>query len=113
MTTPQLSKYIDQQKMRGSSNVVQLQIENYKRLASAFATFILTLIGVSLSSRKVRGGIGMHLGVGLALSFSYILFQQVSSVFATNGTMDPMLAVWIPNILYSLIAVYLYIKAPK
>lgn len=113
MTTPELSKYIKQQKMRGSSNVVELEIEKDKRLAAAFATFILTLIGVSLSCRKVRGGIGMHLGIGLGLSFSYILFQQVSSVFATNGTMNPLLAVWIPNILYSFIAIYLYFKAPK
>lgn len=113
MTTPELSAYIEQQQMRGSSNVVELQIEKHKRLSSAFATFILTLIGVSLSSRKVRGGIGMHLGVGLGLSFSYILFQQISSVFATNGTMDPLLAVWIPNIMYSVIAIFLYFKAPK
>lgn len=113
MTSPELTKYIEQQKMRGSSSVVMLEIENYKRLAAAFAVFILTLIGVSLSSRKVRGGIGMHLGVGLALSFSYILFQQVSSVFATNGTMNPLLAVWIPNIMYACVAIYLYVKAPK
>jgi lipopolysaccharide export system permease protein len=113
MTTPELSEYIDLQKMRGSSSVVQLQIEKYKRLSSSFATFILTLIGVSLSARKIRGGIGMHLGIGLGLSFSYILFQQLSSVFATNGDMDPLLAVWIPNIMYSVIAIYLYIRAPK
>ncbi|MGB5989318.1 MAG: LptF/LptG family permease [Marinifilaceae bacterium] len=113
MTSPELADYIKLQKMRGSSNVVQLEIERYKRLSSAFATFILTLIGVSLSARKLRGGMGMHLGIGLGLSFSYILFQQVSSVFATNGDMDPLLAVWIPNIIYSFIAIYLYIKAPK
>lgn len=113
MTSPELSDYIDQQRMRGSSNIVELEIEKYKRFSSAFATFILTLIGVSLSARKLRGGIGMHLGIGLGLSFSYILFQQISSVFATNGDMNPLLAVWIPNILYSFIAVYLYIKAPK
>lgn len=113
MNTPKLEKYIEQQKMRGASNIVPLEIENYRRLASAFATFILTLIGVSLSARKMRGGMGMHLGIGIALSFSYILFQQLSSVFATNGNMDPMLAVWLPNIIYSVIAVYLYLKAPK
>lgn len=113
MTSPELADYIELQKMRGSSNVVQLEIERYKRLSAAFATFILTLIGVSLSARKLRGGMGMHLGIGLGLSFSYILFQQVSSVFATNGDMNPMLAVWIPNIIYTFIAIYLYIKAPK
>jgi lipopolysaccharide export system permease protein len=79
----------------------------------SFAAFILTTIGVSLSSRKVKGGMGLNLGVGLALSFSYILFQTVSATFAINGNTPPIVAVWIPNILYTLIAIYLYRKAPK
>ena len=79
----------------------------------SFAAFILTTIGVSLSSRKVKGGMGLYLGIGLALSFSYILFQTVSSTFAVNGNTSPLVAVWIPNILYAFIALYLYKKAPK
>ena len=77
------------------------------------ASFILTLIGLSLSSRKMKGGMGMHLGIGLGLSFSYILFQTITSTFAVSGNVPPMIAVWIPNILYAGIAYYLYTKAPK
>ena len=76
-------------------------------------SFILTLIGVSLSSKKTKGGMGLHLGIGLALSFSYILFQTIASTFAVNGNMPPVIAVWIPNIMYAFIAFYLYRKAPK
>ena len=79
----------------------------------SFAAFILTTIGVSLSSRKVKGGMGLNLGVGLALSFSYILFQTVSATFAIYGITPPIVAGRLPNILYTLIAIYLYRKAPK
>jgi lipopolysaccharide export system permease protein len=113
MTTPQLNAYIKQQTMRGSSNVSEFKIEKYKRFASAFATFILTFIGAALASRKVRGGMGFHLGIGLGLSFTYIMFMQVSTVFATNGNMSPLLAVWLPNIIFAIIAIVLYRKAPK
>lgn len=113
LTLSELLEYIDRQKMRGSSNVTEFQIEKYKLLANAFATFILTLIGVSISSRKIRGGMGLHLGLGLLLSFSYILFMQFSTVFATNGDMSPLLAVWIPNIMFSVIAFFVYRTAPK
>ena len=99
--------------MRGSSNVIEFQIEKYKMTANAFATFILTLIGVSISSRKIRGGMGLHLGIGLLISFSYILFMQFSTVFATNGNMNPLLAVWLPNILFAIIGVFVYRTAPK
>ena len=100
-------------KMRGSSNVIEFQIEKYKMIANAFATFILTFIGVSISSRKIRGGMGLHLGIGLLISFSYILFMQFSTVFATNGNMNPLLAVWLPNILFAIIGVFVYRTAPK
>lgn len=113
LTSPQLSEYIDQQKRRGFANIKEFEIEYHRRIAASFASFILTAIGLSLSSRKVKGGMGLHLGIGLALSFSFILFQTVSSTFAVNGSMPPVVAVWIPNILYALIAVYLYTKAPK
>ena len=79
----------------------------------SFAAFILTVIGASLSARKVKGGMGLNLGFGLALSFSYILFQTVSATFAINGSTPPIVAVWIPNILYFFIALYLYKKAPR
>ena len=113
MTSSELSEYISKQKKRGFANIKEFEIEYHQRIAMSFAAFILTVIGVSLSSRKVKGGIGLYLGIGLALSFSYILFQTISATFAVNGNASPMVAVWIPNILYAFIAVYLYRKAPK
>ena len=113
MTSTELSEYIARQKRRGFANIKEFEIEYHKRIAMSFASFILTVIGVALSSRKVKGGMGMYLGVGLGLSFSYILFQTVSATFAINGNASPILAVWIPNILYTFIAIYLYRKAPK
>ena len=113
MTSPELKTYIDKQKQRGFANIKEFEVEYYKRIATPFAAFILTLIGASLSSKKVKGGMGMNLGVGLGLSASYILFQTITSTFAISGNVPPMVAVWIPNILFLFIAIYLYIKAPK
>ncbi len=113
MTSPQLSEYISKQKQRGFANIKEFEVEYHRRIATSFAAFILTTIGLSLSSRKVKGGMGLHLGIGLGLSFSYILFQTISSTFAVNGNVPPAIAVWIPNILYLFIAIYLYRKAPK
>lgn len=109
----ELNEYITRQKLRGSSNVIEFQIEKYKMFTGAYATFILTLIGACIASRKMRGGMGLHLGIGLLLSFSYILFMQFSTVFATNGGMNPLLAVWIPNIMFSVVAILVYRMAPK
>lgn len=113
MTSTELDEYITKQKRRGFANIKEFQIEYHQRIAMSFAAFILTIIGVSLSSRKVKGGMGLYLGIGLALSFSYILFQTISATFAVNGNTPPVLAVWIPNILYTFIAIYLYRKAPR
>ena len=99
LTSPQLSEYIDRQRQRGFANIKEFEIEYHKRIAMSFASFILTLIGVSLSSKKTKGGMGLHLGIGLGLSFSYILFQTIASTFAVNGNVPPVIAVWIPNLL--------------
>jgi lipopolysaccharide export system permease protein len=112
-TSPELLRYISKQEARGSSNVVQYEVEYHKRIASSFASFILTIIGVSLSSRKRKGGMGMYLGIGLALSFTYILLQTVCATFAINADTPPMLAAWIPNLLYIGIAYYCYRHAPN
>lgn len=112
-TSPELLDYIERQKDRGSSNVVQYEVEYHKRIASCFASFILTIIGASLSARKRKGGMGMYLGIGLALSFAYILLQTISSTFAINAGTPPMVAAWVPNILYFFIAYYCYKKAPN
>ncbi len=113
MTNTELSHYIDEQTKKGVGSIKPYVIEYYKRWANPFSAFILTLIGVSLASRKVRGGIGLHIGIGLGLSFGYILFMTVSTTFAINGNMNPVIAVWLPNMLFALIGVYLYNKAPK
>lgn len=109
----ELNEKIKMERMKGSENVKFYEVEKGKRLASPFAVIVMALIGVSLSSRKVRGGIGMHLGMGLGIAFSYILFMQISTVFATFGNLSPLYAAWIPNIIFSIIGIYLLRKAPK
>ncbi len=109
----ELSAFIEKERLRGSPKISEYKVEQYRRYAFPFSTLILTLIGVSLSSRKIRGGIGMHLGVGIALTFSYILFMQVSQVFAAVGGVPPLIAVWIPNIIYGLLSIYMIRMAPK
>lgn len=112
-TSPELREYISKQIDRGSGNVVQYQVEYHKRIAASFASFILTTIGLSLSSRKRKGGMGLYLGIGLALSFAYIMLQTVSATFAINADTPPMLAAWIPNIIFAVIAYFCYRKAPN
>lgn len=113
LSTPQLREYIDRQKKRGVANIQAFEIEYQKRFAMCAAAFILTVIGMSLSSKKVKGGMGVNIGIGLLLSFSYILFMTVTSSFAVSGLTSPMVAMWIPNIIYSVIAVILYLKASR
>lgn len=113
MTTPALEEYISRQKERGVANIKSFEIEYHRRFAMTAAAFILTIIGMSLSSRKVKGGMGINIGIGLVLSFSYILFMTVTSTFAVSGLASPMLAMWIPNIVYSIIAVIVWRRAAK
>lgn len=114
MTTPQLREYIAQQSSRGVGNIQDFEIEYHKRWAAIATSFILTFVGVCLSSKKIRGGMGINLGIGLVLAFLYILFQTVSSSFAVSGEMPVVLAVWLPNIVYLPIAWYCYeYKAPR
>ena len=108
-----LKEVIGKKLLRGDPDVIHYQVKQYERIAHPFATIILTLIGVAVSSRKARGGIGYHLGLGLALTFFYILFMQISAVFGTFGSIQPMLAVWLPNIFFSVIAVFMLWKTPK
>lgn len=113
LTLPELKEYIQRQKERGAANISPFEVEYHKRFATPFAAFILTLIGVSLSCEKRKGGMGLSLGVGLALSFSYILFQTISATFAINAGWPAMISVWIPNIIFIMIALYLYRKTPE
>lgn len=113
MTSPQLRQYVKSQKERGMGNIQAFQIEYHNRVASVFSAFILTLIGASLSARKVKGGMGLNIGIGLMLSMAYILFMTVSSTFSIKGGMSPFLASWIPNVVFVGIAAYLYRRAPN
>lgn len=112
-TSPELKDYISKQINRGSGNVVQYQVEYHKRIASSFASFILTTIGLALSSRKRKGGMGLALGVGLALSFGYIMLQTVSATFAINANLPPIIAAWIPNLIFAVVAYICYRHAPS
>ena len=109
----ELNDFIKEETFKGSQQIVFYEVEKQERAAYPFATFVLTIIGVSISSRKVRGGIGLHIFLGLLISFSYILFMRISSTFAINSGMSAMVAVWIPNILHTFLALYLLKKAPK
>ena len=113
MQTPELNQYINEEKEKGSYRIAYYEVEKHGRSSFPFATFVLTLIGATVASRKVRGGIGWQLGLGLTLSFSYILFMQISNTFATNGGMPALLAVWIPNVIFSVIALVMLRGALK
>ena len=108
-----LNELIATQKMRGDANVMYAAIERQRRLTMPFSALILTIIGVSLSARKRRGGIGWNIGIGIALAFSYIFFLRVSEMFVYTDTLPPGIALWLPNVLYAVIAYFLYKRACK
>ena len=109
----ELKTLIKTQEMRGDANIMYAQIEKHNRWAMPFSCIILTIIGVALSSRKRRGGLGWNLALGIALAFSYILFQRFAQMFVYTDIMPPGLAIWIPNFLFAIIAAFLYRVAPK
>lgn len=113
LTTPQLTEYIEKQKMRGVANIKGFEIEKERRIAATAAAFILTLIGMSLSSKKVKGGMGINIGIGLGLSFSYILFSTVTSSLAVNGITTPFIAMEIPNVVYLAIGIFLFWRVAR
>ena len=113
MTTPELRHYMERQRKRGSGNVKAFEVEYHKRWASPLGAFIMTLLGVTMSSRKVRGGMGKNLGIGIVLTAGYILFSTVSTTFSVNNVMSPFMAAWIPNFIFLALSVPLYIKASK
>lgn len=113
MNMRELNERIEKEETRGTGVMTDLKLQKYKRFVYPFSTFVLTLMGVSLSSRKVRGGIGLPLGIGIFLSFAYIIFIQFSTMFALKGGLPPLLAVLIPNIIFGIVGIYLLIKAPK
>ena len=113
MNMRELNERIEKEETRGTGVMVDLKLEKYKRFVYPLSAYVLTLMGVSLASRKVRGGIGLPLGIGIFLSFAYILFIQFSNMFALKGNLPPLIAVFIPNIIFGILGVYLLAKAPK
>lgn len=113
MNTPELIRHIHEEKLRGSGAVVDAKIEFYQRVLTPLAVIVMTFIGVAISSRKTRGGIGVHLAIGISIAFTFIVFMKISTVFATNGNLPPFLAVLLPQLIYGLAAAYLVKIAPK
>lgn len=113
MDRNELSAFIEKEKERGAENVQFFEITQHQRVAFPFATYILSLIALSIASRKVRGGIGVNIALGLVIGVSYILFMKVSTTFATNGNLSPAIAVWIPNMAFTVLGIYLYRNAQK
>lgn len=113
LPTPDLDEFIRQERLRGSESLNMLLVERYNRDAIPASVLILTLIGAVLASRKIRGGSGLHLAIGVIISVLYILFSRFSIVFATKGNFTPFLAAWTPNIIFGVLAFYLYKRAPK
>ena len=113
MTNPELREYMDRQRARGAGNVKAFEVEYHKRWASPLGAFIMTLLGVTLSSRKVRGGMGKNLGIGIVLTALYILFSTVSTTFSVKNVMSPFMAAWLPNLVFLAISIPLYIRASK
>lgn len=113
LTTPELKEYINKERKRGASGIEAYDVEYYKRYAMPFSTFILVLIAVSLCSRKVRGGVGAQLGIGIGSSFAFIMLMQFTTTFALKGGLHPLISVWIPNIIFGIYGLYLLRIAPK
>ena len=113
MSLKELDEFIQKQRMQGETNVTSYQIERHNRIAFPFSTFILTLIGVAVSSRKMRGGIGLQIAIGVVISFTYILFIQFSKQFAIGGMLPVMAAVWLPNVFFLIVSIFLMRMAPR
>ena len=109
----ELNQFIEREKLRGSSYVKTYLIEKYRRLFNPLMVIVMTFIGVAVSSRKVRGGVGIHLAIGIVIAFSYVMFSQVSTVFSVKGNMSPLLSVILPTLFYGALAAFLLRTTPK
>jgi lipopolysaccharide export system permease protein len=113
LSSPELLKLIEREKVRGTEGLKVLQVEHYRRVATPVAVVILTIIGACIASRKVRGGSGAHLGLGLALASVFIIMDRFSTIFCTKGNLPPLIAAWLPNFIFLVITWYIYKRAPK
>jgi lipopolysaccharide export system permease protein len=113
LSTKELRRMVDMEKLRGSEGINDLEVELYRRDATPVTVLILTLIGAILASRKIRGGSGIHLAAGFAIASLFILLDRFSTIFSVKGNLPPVIAAWLPNVLFGLLTYYLYRKAPK
>lgn len=113
LSTPQLVEHIKMEELRATEGLNTLKVERYRRTATPFSVLLLTLIGAIVAGRKTRGGSGLHLAIGIVIAAFFIVLDRFSTVFSTKGDLPPVLAAWIPNILFSFVAIYLYRRAPK
>ena len=113
LTTPELNGYIATEQLHGRENLNFYFVEKHRRTAQPFAGFILTMIGACIASRKVRGGRGLHLALGIVISALYIMFLQLSTTFSTKDNLNPLIAVWLPNVVFGIVALYLYRRQLK
>jgi lipopolysaccharide export system permease protein len=113
LTTPELANYIHTEETRASEGLNPLKVELYRRTATPFTVLLLTLIGATIAGRKTRGGSGLHMAIGIVIAAIFIVSDRFSTTFSVKGNLPPLLAAWIPNLVFSFVAYYLYKKAPK
>ena len=113
LTTPELNAYIKQEELRGTEGLNAYKVEYYRRTATPFAVLLLTLIGAVIATRRIRGGSGLHLAIGIAIAAIYILFDRFSTVFSIKGNFPPVMAAWLPNFVFLFVAWGLYRLTPK
>jgi len=113
LTTPELHQFIHMEELRGSEGINTFRVELYHRDATPFSVIIMALIGAIISSRKIRGGSGLHLAVGIVLAAIFVVMDKFAVTFSTKGNMPPMIAAWLPNFIFSGVACVLYVKTPK
>ena len=113
LTTPELNRFIEREEQRGTEGLNAMRVERYRRTSGAFSVLLLTLIGVIIATRKTRGGSGMHLAMGIIIASVFIISDRFSTVFAIKGNLPPLLAAWLPNLFFSLVALRMYRNTPK
>lgn len=113
LTTPELTQFIRREELRGTEGLKAMRVERYRRTSGAFSVLLLTLIGVIIATRKTRGGSGMHLALGIIIASVFIISDRFSTVFATKGDLPPLLAAWLPNLVFSIVAFRMYRNTPK
>lgn len=113
LTTPELVAFIQREEQRGREGLSPLKVERYRRTATPATVLLLTLIGVVIASRKTRGGSGMHLALGIVIAAVFIISDRFSTVFATKSNFPPLIAAWLPNVIFSFVAYLMYRRTPK